>query len=80
MSYSIVIEIPVEEITPRDIVDEKGNEDRIIANIKSIQKVSDHKGGIERYIIHCRSRKKYMYFPGEMVKVRIKLTDLLNDL
>lgn len=80
MSYAVILEIPIEDVTPRDVIDEDGSKDRIIANIKSIQKVSDHKGGIERYIVHCRSRKKYMYYPGDMVKIRIKLTDLLNDL
>lgn len=80
MSYSVVIEVPVEDITPRDIVDEDGTEDRIEANIKSVRKVSDHKGGTAEYVIYTRSRKIYRYFPGEKVKIRIKLSDLLEDL
>jgi hypothetical protein len=80
MSYGVVIQVPVEEVTPRDIIDEKGVEDRIITAIKSIQKVSDRRGGTAEWIIYTRSRKKYRYFPGDIVNIRIKLTDLLKDL
>ena len=80
MSNYVVIKVPIEEVTPRDIVDDKGNPDKIVANIKSIQKVSDHRGGIAEYYIHTRSRKRYRYYPGALVNIRIKLTDLLKDL
>lgn len=80
MSYGIVIKIPVEEVTPRDIIDEQGVEDRIITAIKSIRKVNNGKGGVGEYIIYTRARKKYIYLPGDIVNIRIKLTDLLKDL
>jgi hypothetical protein len=80
MSFGVVIEIPIEEVTPMDFIDEEGVEDRIITAIKTIRKINNGKGGIGEYVIYTNSRKRYYYWPGDLVKIRIKLTDLLKDL
>ena len=73
---TVIVKTPIEEITPRDLIDSDGKPDAI----KSIQRFSDYRGGVAEYKIYTKSRTKHRYFPGDLVKVRIRLTDLLENL
>lgn len=73
---TVIIKTPIEEVTPRDLIDSNGEPDAI----KSIRRLSDYRGGVAEYKIYTKSRTLHRYFPGDLVKVRIRLADLLENL
>lgn len=81
VSYFVIKEISVTDLNPFCHIIMNGDDD-VIPNIKSVRAISDHHGGVERYVVHTRGPlvKAEPFWPEEKVKIKVKLKDVLKDL